>query len=204
MQVTTSHNSAVYVSVEKLEHLLADLTCSSSVIDNSTTLTFVFDTIGTMAVARNLWSLHTELLFITHHATCNPLEEREVYKYMPHSHNLIHNANELRAFTIAYDLENLTAIVTARLSPLGKTPEASSNLRFQGGPMNAELRTKLRRRSALEEYSVMAKRDLKSSPWTFDLNELGDFAPREDIISFKYVYHPVIGDELVAYSMIVA
>ncbi|EAT78034.1 hypothetical protein SNOG_14494 [Parastagonospora nodorum SN15] len=140
VQVTTSHNSAVYVSVEKLEHLLADLTCSSSVIDNSTTLTFVFDTIGTMAVA---------------------------------------------PFTIAYDLENLTAIVTARLSPLGKTPEASSNLRFQGGPMNAELRTKLRRRSALEEYSVMAKRDLKSSPWTFDLNELGDFAPREDIISFK-------------------
>ncbi|KAH4250534.1 hypothetical protein HBI04_206270 [Parastagonospora nodorum] len=169
VQVTTSHNSAVYVSVEKLEHLLADLTCSSSVIDNSTTLTFVFDTIGTMAVARNLWSLHTELLFITHHATCNPLEEREVYK----------------VFTIAYDLENLTAIVTARLSPLGKTPEASSNLRFQGGPMNAELRTKLRRRSALEEYSVMAKRDLKSSPWTFDLNELGDFAPREDIISFN-------------------
>jgi hypothetical protein len=163
VQVTTSHNSAVYVSMEKLEHLLADLTCSSSDVENSTILKFVFDTIGTLAVARNLWSLHTELLFITHHATCNQLEVREFYKYVPHFHNLIYNANELRTSTIAYDLENLTAIVTARLSPLGKTPEASSNLRFQGGPMNAELRKKLRRRSSLEEYSAMAKRDLERS-----------------------------------------
>lgn len=93
MQVTTSHNSATYVSVEKLEHLLADLTCSLSEIDNSTTLKFVFDTTGTMAVARNLWSLHTELLFITHHATCNPLEEREVYKYAPNFAGLLQNSN---------------------------------------------------------------------------------------------------------------
>lgn len=67
--------------------------------------------------------------------------------------------------------------------------------------MNAELWKKLRRRTSLGEYSAIAKRDLERSEWAFDLNELGNFAPREDVISFKYVYHPVVGDDIVAYFM---
>jgi len=55
--------------------------------------------------------------------------------------------------------------------------------------MNAELRKKLRRRASLEEHSAIAKRDLKTSQWIMDLNQndYGRFAPRENIIAFKYV-----------------
>lgn len=80
LQLTTSHHNASYVSVEGFEHLLADFVCLPSGPDNTSTLVFAFDTIETMAAARSLWSHHTELLFVTHHATCNPLDDRAIYK----------------------------------------------------------------------------------------------------------------------------
>jgi hypothetical protein len=102
-------------------------------------------------------------------------------------HGLSFTTKQHRASTITYNLDSLVAVVTAQLSPLGKSPEASSRLRLQGGPLNAELRKKLRRRSSLEEYSAIAKRAVETSDWIMDLNEFGKFDPREDIIGFGYV-----------------
>jgi len=79
MQLTASHHNASYISVESFEHFIADFFCSSGA-GNSSTLVFAFDTLESMTAARNLWSLHSELFFITHHTTCNSLDERAVYK----------------------------------------------------------------------------------------------------------------------------
>jgi hypothetical protein len=84
MKVIATHNEAVYVAVEKFEDMLAEFTCSPSKHDNTPTLIFTFDTSQSIALAHNAWADHTELLFVTHHVTCNVFHERAVYKYELH------------------------------------------------------------------------------------------------------------------------
>jgi hypothetical protein len=95
-------------------------------------------------------------------------------------------ANKFRAAMVIYDFQNLIAVVTARSVVLGASPEASSQLVVQGQPINTELRKKLRRRSNLEGYTDLVRRDVdKSGQWEFDFAEFGAFDVREDILTFE-------------------
>jgi hypothetical protein len=80
MKVTATHKEAVYIAVEKFEDMLADFTCSPSNHNNTSTLIFTFDTTQSIALAHDAWAGHDELLFVTHHVTCNLFDERAVYK----------------------------------------------------------------------------------------------------------------------------
>lgn len=77
-----SHDKSGYVAVETFEHLLTGLTCSSPSQDDVSNLTFAFDTAQSFNDAQTAWSNHGDLLFVTHHATCNEAETRAVYKYV--------------------------------------------------------------------------------------------------------------------------
>jgi hypothetical protein len=84
MQVTATHKAAVYVTVEKFEHMLVDFTCSLSDHGNFSTLVFAFDTTKSITIAHDAWAAYDELLFVTHHVSCNPFDKRAVYKYELH------------------------------------------------------------------------------------------------------------------------
>jgi hypothetical protein len=85
-----------------------------------------------------------------------------------------------------YDFQNLIAIGTARSVVLGDSPEASSQLVVQGRPINTELRKKLRRRSNLQGYAGLVKRDIdEPGQWESDFAEFGAFDAREDILTFE-------------------
>lgn len=81
---------------------------------------------------------------------------------------------------------NHAVIITGRRLKLDGSPEASSSLHLQGGPMNTELRRKLRRRRNLEDHRAREKRQQtkRRSEWVLDLNNFR-FDKRESIIAFE-------------------
>ncbi|PSN64494.1 hypothetical protein BS50DRAFT_590302 [Corynespora cassiicola Philippines] len=163
ISVTASHRESAYVVVEDFEHLLSDFTCIHN--DGITSLKFVFNTTQSIGWAQELWTNRSSILFVTHHVSCNPSNERAVYK----------------AFDITFDLGDLTATAVTHPLVLGDSAEASTTLHFEGGPTSSELRKKLKRRSNID-YNEIARRDVDRSEWVIDLNQ--EFDAREDIISF--------------------
>ena len=80
---TTRHDSWPYVLVEGFENLLSMVKCSSHG-PNITHIAMTFRNADTFALARDAWSRHDSLTFITHHASCNNnFEQREVYMSGP-------------------------------------------------------------------------------------------------------------------------
>jgi hypothetical protein len=71
-----------YVVVEEFEHLLSDFTCTWPGSPELAELVFAFNTSDSMAAARDVWQRSDQLLFVTHHVSCNSFDERAVYKYV--------------------------------------------------------------------------------------------------------------------------
>lgn len=80
VRIRASHDKSAYVVVETFEHLLAELTCSPVSRDNISTLMMGFDTVQSFNYAKEAWSTYEDLLFVTHHTTCNEADTRAVYK----------------------------------------------------------------------------------------------------------------------------
>jgi len=76
--LTATHYRSRYVVLEDLEPALTSISCNLKSSD--TILKLTFNNSDLFQRSRESWSLESSLLLVTHHAGCNPDNERSVYK----------------------------------------------------------------------------------------------------------------------------
>jgi hypothetical protein len=81
VNVTASHKNMSYVLIEDFESMLSLIRCVNAAVDPPTSVVLRFKDNNFFEQARDLWISHNELLFVTHHDSCNEGHKRGVYRY---------------------------------------------------------------------------------------------------------------------------
>ncbi|OCK95039.1 uncharacterized protein K441DRAFT_676949 [Cenococcum geophilum 1.58] len=179
ISVTATHEEREYVIVEKFEFMLSEVVCTHGHTESSSRLRFTFRDELFFQFAKRQWGQREELMFVTHHASCNPSHERAMYI----------------SSLITFDHQNLTAVVDCRFVSLGDSPEASSRLIVAGGPVSIELQRRLSRRTVFHN-SGLRQRDDSPEQLDYIFNLDDSWAPQEQVLSVDGVDVTCVGCSL--------
>ncbi|KAH0545378.1 hypothetical protein FGG08_000519 [Glutinoglossum americanum] len=157
VSVTASHKNTSYVLVEDFEDVLSDIRCVNNAVNVPISMVLQFMDGDAFKYARGHWMRHDTLLFVTHHHSCNEGHKRGVYRFEERS---------------------LDAIIRCTYEELGDSRYASSLIRVSGGPADAHLTRRLRRRTVYPRNDGSIKSN--NSAFSFDLHQ--GFPPRERVL----------------------
>lgn len=80
IQVTTSHESRPYISLEDVDDMLSSISCSGSLDSPSTSILLSFNDHNDLVLARDQWDYPLGLTFITNHPSCNDGSSHGAYR----------------------------------------------------------------------------------------------------------------------------